>query len=168
MARRFQEITEVYRQEIAALADEHFAVAVLRPPMIYGKGCRGNYQSLRRLILKTPMFPRCGNQRSMLYVGNLCLFMGRLLESGQGGLYFPQNREYVSTDGLAREIAKANGKKLWQPKGFGGLLWALGRRSSLFGKVFGSLTYDQAMSECFRGEEEWNFASSIALTEEQT
>ena len=143
-------------------------MAVLRPPMIYGKGCRGNYQSLRRLILKTPMFPRCGNQRSMLYVGNLCLFMGRLLESGQGGLYFPQNREYVSTDGLAREIAKANGKKLWQPKGFGGLLWALGRRSSLFGKVFGSLTYDQAMSECFRGEEEWNFASSIALTEEQT
>ena len=107
-------------------------MAVLRPPMIYGKGCRGNYQSLRRLILKTPMFPRCGNQRSMLYVGNLCLFMGRLLESGQGGFVFPQNREYVSTDGLAREIAKANGKKLWQPKGFGGLLWALGRRSSLF------------------------------------
>lgn len=155
-------------QEIAALADEHFAVAVLRPPMIYGKGCRGNYQSLRRLILKTPMFPRCGNQRSMLYVGNLCLFMGRLLESGQGGLYFPQNREYVSTDGLAREIAKANGKKLWQPGGWGGLLRALGRKNSLFGKVFGSLTYDQAMSECFRGEEEWNFASSIALTEEQT
>ena len=74
-------------------------MAVLRPPMIYGKGCRGNYQSLRCLILKTPMFPRCGNERSMLYVGNLRRFMGRLLESGQGGLYFPQNREYVSTDG---------------------------------------------------------------------
>ena len=42
-------------QEIAALADEHFAVAVLRPPMIYGKGCRGNYQSLRRLILHWPL-----------------------------------------------------------------------------------------------------------------
>ena len=141
-------------------------MAVLRPPMIYGKGCRGNYQSLRRLILKTPVFPRCGNRRSMLYVGNLCLFMGRLLESGQGGLFFPQNREYVSTDGLAREIAAANGKKLWQPKGFGGLLRAMGRRISLFGKVFGSLTYDQSMSESFRGEEEWDFASSIALTEE--
>ena len=42
----------------------------------------------------------------------------------------------------------------------------MGRRISLFGKVFGSLTYDQSMSESFRGEEEWDFASSIALTEE--
>ena len=42
----------------------------------------------------------------------------------------------------------------------------MGRSSGSPG-VFGSLTYDQAMSECFRGEEEWDFASSIALTEEQ-
>src|SRR5699024_10788005 len=31
-------------ESIASLEDENFKVAILRPPMIYGKGCPGNYQ----------------------------------------------------------------------------------------------------------------------------
>ena len=42
----------------------------------------------------------------MLYIDTLCAFMDDLLQSGEGGLYFPQNRAYVSTDELARAIAK--------------------------------------------------------------
>ncbi|MFR5854176.1 MAG: hypothetical protein ACLUE8_07530 [Lachnospiraceae bacterium] len=74
---------------MAALADEHFAVAVLRPPMIYGKGCRGNYQSLRRLILKTPMFPRCGNQRSMLVCRQSVPVHGPSAGKRTGRIVFP-------------------------------------------------------------------------------
>lgn len=154
-------------QEIAALEDETFSVAILRPPMIYGRGCRGNYPLLRELILKTPAFPLCGNQRSMLYVGNLRLFTARLLESGKGGIYFPQNREYVSTDALAREIARAHGKRLWQPGGLRWLCRFFAERSTLAGKALGSLTYDQQMSEAFREGDEWDFAASIAQTEEE-
>src|SRR5690606_35554866 len=40
---------------IASLSDEQFNVAILRPPMIYGKNCPGNYSKLRMLILKTPI-----------------------------------------------------------------------------------------------------------------
>ena len=37
-----------------ALQDEHFKLAILRPPMIYGKGCKGNYQTMAKLARKLP------------------------------------------------------------------------------------------------------------------
>ena len=97
-------------QDIAALADGQFHVAVLRPPMIYGRGCRGNYPKLAALARKTPVFPCVANERSMLYIDTLCRFMARLLESGAGGLYFPQNAAYVRTDALVAAVAAA---RLW-------------------------------------------------------
>lgn len=153
-------------QQLQALADEHFKVAVLRPPMIYGSGCRGNYPRLRALALKAPFFPAVDNWRSMLYIGCLCDFVRRLVLSGQGGLYFPQNREYVSTNALVKAIAAAHGKKLRLLRGLGWLLKPFIAHSGLLEKVFGSLTYDQLMSAAFADEPQPSFAETIILTEE--
>jgi len=152
-------------QDLALLADERFHVAVLRPPMIYGRGCKGNYPRLSALIQKLPAFPSVPNERSMLYIDCLCLFMARLLESGEGGLYFPQNQAFVSTDALARQIALAHGKHLWQPHGLGWMLSRLARRGGAIGKVFGSLTYNQSMSEAFRQDAQPTFEETIRATE---
>ena len=151
--------------ELQSLADARFQVAVLRPPMIYGKHCRSNYPRLSQLLQKLPLFPSVNNERSMLYIETLCAFLENLIESGDGGLYFPQNSEYVRTDALAREIALAHGKRLWQPRGLGGLIKLLSRHIGLLGKVFGSLTYDQRMSLTFKPMAETPFAESIRRTE---
>jgi len=37
---------------ISGLQDDNFAVTVLRPPMVYGKGCKGNFQLLLKLVQK--------------------------------------------------------------------------------------------------------------------
>ena len=153
-------------QKIVPLGDDHFHVAVLRSPMVYGKGCKGNYPKLSQLIRRLPAFPKVRNQRSMLYAERLGSFVCALVASGEGGLFFPQNQEYVSTDELAREIAKAHGKKLWQPAGFGWLLRFLARRSDVMGKLFGSLTYDMKMSRAFADPEGLSFAETIRRTEE--
>ena len=87
-----------------------FAVAVLRPPMIYGKGCRGNYNTLKKIALKSPFFPNIDNKRSMLYIENLCGFVRALIDNRDRGLFFPQNKEYVNTTRLAELICKYNGK----------------------------------------------------------
>lgn len=152
-------------QAIEALTDAYFHVAILRPPMIYGKGCKGNYPKLSQMVRKLPVFPRVRNERSMLYIGGLCEFIQRLVMSGEGGLFFPQNGAYVSTDELARQIALAHGKKLWQPRGFGWLIRALSKRVALLGKVFGSLTYDMAMSGAFADGKQQSFAQTIRETE---
>ena len=47
----------------------------------------------------------------------------------------------------------------------GALLGVMAPRVGLVGKVFGTLTYDQSMSEAFRPEEELSFAETIRRTE---
>lgn len=154
--------------ELWELATPDFQVAILRPPMIYGPGCRGNYPKLASLVQKLPIFPRVRNARSMLYIDHLCDFLAQLLQSGDGGLFFPQNNEYVATDALAAEIARAHGKRLWQPAGFGWLIGLLARRGGLLGKVFGTLTYDQRMSDAYRSVLPLTFADTVKATEENT
>ena len=53
------------------LEDENFKVVILRPPMIYGKGSKGNYPLMSKLAQKMPVFPYVDNCRSMLYIENL-------------------------------------------------------------------------------------------------
>lgn len=120
------------------LRGKDFKIAVLRPPMVYGKGCRGNYQALRRLALKTPVFPDVKNQRSMLYIGNLCEFLVNVIDGEKSGLFFPQNGEYVDTGCLVREIALAHGKKV-KVKGFA---WIGKLPVRAAKKAFGSLVYE--------------------------
>ena len=53
---------------VRELADDNFKVIVLRPPMIYGKGSKGNYPTLAKFAKKLPIFPKVKNERSMLYL----------------------------------------------------------------------------------------------------
>ena len=137
-------------QGVRRLASKSFRAAVLRPPMIYGKGSRGNYPVLARLAKRLPIFPDVENRRSMLYIDNLCEFLCKLILSGEGGVYFPQNKEYTRTSEMVRQIAEAAGKKIWVTK----LLRPVvivgshvpGRVSGLVNKAFGNLLYEQSMS----------------------
>lgn len=153
-------------QVLEGLADEHFHVAVLRPPMIYGPGCRGNYPRLASLARRLPFFPVVQNERSMLYIGTLCAFMDHLLQSGKGGLFFPQNREYVNTTKLVTAVARCHRKKLFLVRGFGWIIRLLQERVGVVGKVFGTLTYDMAMSRDFAQAGQMDFEDTIRKTEE--
>lgn len=126
---------------IFAMADDTFKFACLRPPMVYGKGCKGNYQSLRKFALKSPIFPNIDNKRSMIYIGNLCEFVKECIDSEKSGLFFPQNAEYVVTSEMVKQIAGENGKKIKLTRLFN---WAVKLFSvSIVKKVFGSLTYEK-------------------------
>ena len=92
-------------QKIQALADERFKVVVLRPPMIYGKGSKGNYPQLAKLAGKLPLFPIVHNQRSMLYIENLAQFVKRMIDNEETGVFFPQNEQYINTSDLVQMIA---------------------------------------------------------------
>ena len=150
---------------IRPLNDDSFKVVILRPPMIYGKGSKGNYPLLAKLAVKTPIFPNVKNQRSMLYVGNLCEFVRLMVENEESGTFWPQNAEYSNTAEMVKMIAAAHGKKLTLVKGFG---WALKLMSYLTGmvnKAFGSLCYEQELSEYKSDYRIMNLKESIEETE---
>lgn len=150
---------------LTALRDDHFRVAILRPPMIYGRDCKGNYRTLARLAEKLPVFPNIANQRSMLYVGNLCEFLRLLIQDEADGIFCPQNTEYVSTSRMVQEIAKAHGKHIHLVGGCACALNLLSHVTPLAGKAFGSLCYDKSLSNYPKNYNIVGFERSIAETE---
>ena len=143
---------------ISKLVDENFKVAILRPPMIYGKGCKGNYQSLRKFALKSPIFPNYTNKRSMLFVDNLSEFVHQVITNQMEGIFFPQNKEYVNTKDMVAAIARIHGKKIWFTKLFNLIIKNI--QKGIVSKVFGDLTYEQVdLVDCY------NFQETIEKTE---
>ena len=129
------------------LNDESFRVVILRPPMIYGKGSKGNYPTLSKYAQKLPFFPDVKNERSMLYIENLCEFVRLMVENEENGTFWPQNAEYSNTSEMVKMIAEAHGKRIRLVKGFGWLLKILGYISGKVNKAFGNLMYEKGMSE---------------------
>lgn len=152
---------------IMELADDHFKVAILRPPIIYGKDCKGNYPRLASLALKLPFFPNVENERSMLHIDNLCEFVKVIIDQEDAGIFFPQNKEYVNTSELVKAIAEAHGRKINLIGVFNGILKLLRSRIELIEKVFGSLVYDKTMSEYRENYQVRGFKESIMLTERE-
>ena len=95
-----------------------FKIAILRPPMIYGPNCKGNFLRLGWLATKTPVFPAWHNKRSMLYIDNLAEFVKQIIIRGKDGYYYPQNKELSDTVEIVRYFAKKYNKKIWISKLF--------------------------------------------------
>lgn len=151
---------------IRALEDEKFNVVILRPPMIYGKGSKGNYPILAKIAVKIPFFPYVKNERSMLYIENLCEFVRLMIANEENGIFWPQNSEYSNTSELVQIIAKMHGKKLFLIKGFSFVLKLLSYPVGIVNKAFGSLQYDQSMSIYKEEYRIINLENSIRITEE--
>lgn len=134
-------------KRLKLLEDENFKVVILRSPMIYGKGSKGNYPLLAKLALKLPFFPRVQNERSMLYIENLCEFVRLMIENEESGTFFPQNSEYSNTSELVEMIAAAHGKKIKLVGGFTRLLKIMSCFTGLANKAFGNLTYERSISD---------------------
>lgn len=132
---------------IRPLNSENFKVVILRPPMIYGNGSKGNYPLLARLAQKTPIFPYVKNERSMLYIENLCEFVRLMIENDEEGTFWPQNKEYSNTSELVQMIAAAHGKKVYLIKGCVWILKLFSHCTGLVNKAFGSLCYEMEMSD---------------------
>lgn len=138
-------------KSLIPLNDEHFNIVILRPPMIYGEGSKGNYQQLVKLANKLPAFPNIKNERSMLSIDKLNDFVKKIIDNNRSGIYFPQNSNYVRTSYLVKEIASTQGKSIYL---FSGLNWLIylfgyfpGKIGRLTNKAFGNLTYENVDME---------------------
>lgn len=126
---------------IAKEADGQFQVCILRPPMVYGPGCKGNFQTVVKLVKLSPVFPMLRNQRSMICIENLCEFLRLCIDNGWNGLFFPQNREYMQTSDMARTIAEALGRRVFFSRLAGFAVRLLIPFLPMAKKAFGSLIY---------------------------
>ena len=128
-------------EQIVNLRDEAFKVCVLRPPMVYGEGCKGNYNTIIKLVKKFPFFPRVNNKRSMVHIDNMVLCIKKTIDEGLNGLYFPQDNEYANTTKMAKQIADSMGKKIYMSYLLGLAVICLKPFNRTVKKAFGSLIF---------------------------
>lgn len=150
---------------ILRLQDNIFNVVIIRPPMIYGKGSKGNYPLLSKLSQITPFFPNYENQRSMLHIDNLTELIRLIIDNEDAGIFHPQNEEYVRTSEMVSIIAEIHNKQIYQVKVFNHLIKLL-TRVKFINKIFGNLYYDNTLSQYNQNNYQINdFKNSILKTE---
>jgi UDP-glucose 4-epimerase len=128
---------------------ENFNIVILRPPMIFGKGSKGNFPKIVKLAAKIKIFPNYRNQRSMLYIENLCNFIKLIIDNESSGVFFPQNSEYFCTSDIVKIVAEDKNRKILMPKVFNYIIKISTMFSKTLRKVFGNYVYDKEMSASF-------------------
>lgn len=157
---------------VRGLETPDFKVCVLRPPMIYGKGSKGNYPMLAKIAAVAPVFPLVKNERSVLHIDHLCEFVRLMAEHEESGVFFPQDAAYADTSGLVALIAKAHGRKVHLSKALSPFVYLVaampGSAGRLADKAFGSLSYDMSLSGYAKGNYRIHtLEQSIGVTEKR-
>lgn len=130
------------------LQDESFNVVCVRPPSVYGKGCRGGYiTGFISIVHKLPLVP-CAYEnvkQSFIYIDNLCELVRLVIEKNLHGVFCPQDEKAVSANELLRAIANGIGKKIRSSR-------LLGMGVRMFGflpivnKAYGGIEYTKNLS----------------------
>ncbi len=131
--------------------DSDLNISVIRPPLVYGAGAKGNFALLARAVnLGLPLpFAAIRNRRAFLAVQNLSSFILHRLAfpdlSSKFETFLVADNEQVSTPELVARLARASGKnaRLFgvSPELLGWLLGAVGRKDTLQ-SLFGSFELD--------------------------
>lgn len=136
-------------QGLQKLHQPGFKIAVLRPPLVYGPGVKGNVLRLLELLDKgLPLpFGNISNQRSMVFVDNLTAMIDTMIDQKAAGTFIAGDLHPVSTEAMIRYLAKGMEKEVRLfsiPKTFRKLIQAL--KPNTARRLFGSYTIDASAS----------------------
>lgn len=128
--------------------DSVMSISVIRPPLVYGAGAKGNFALLTRAVsLGLPLpFAAIRNHRAFLAVQNLSSFILRRLAhpdpASNFEIFLVADREQVSTPEFIERLAKASGKspRLFRvPPDLLGTLLSVAGRQDTHDSLIGSL-----------------------------
>jgi nucleoside-diphosphate-sugar epimerase len=140
-------------------------LVVLRPPLVYGAGVKGNFLRLMKLVARRVPLPLGGvaNHRSLIYVGNLAsaIECAVRVEPGVRGTFLVSDGADLSTPDLIRRLGEAMGRPARLFPLPPALLGALGRavgRGDEIARMIESLRVDCSAA---RRELQWEIPFTI-------
>jgi len=142
--------SELGLEQVALASPMHRVI--LRPPMVYGPGARGNFQRLVKLVRAGVPLPlgAATAPRTFIGIDNLADAVARAIEqpAAANQTFLVADAETASTAGLIRLIAAALGRNVWMPHVptavFRGVLSATGRQRD-FHRLFDPLELDTSL-----------------------
>lgn len=141
---------EAERVLFALAQSRGIEAAVIRPPMVYGTGVKGNFRSLMSLVgrgIPLPLRSITRNRRSLVGVDNLTSLISTTLDhpSAANATFLVADGEDVSTARLLDLIAHAMGKRsrlMPMPAGALSLFAALAGKKEEAARLIGNLQVD--------------------------
>ena len=128
-------------QRIAQLADETFSVTILRSPVVFGPGAKGNPARLRQLAKALPVCPDFENRRSMVSIETLCGTVKALIDAPRSGIFFPQEPKPVATSDLIARAMTEQGRTVRRSRILNPAIRVLRVCTHAGKKAFGDLVY---------------------------
>lgn len=103
---------------LKSMEDENFKIGIVRPPMVYGDGVKGNMLSLIKLVDKVSILPfdYRENRRTIVSIENLLHMTNLIIKKEARGIYLGSDGEPVSIKNIVETIAKGLDKKIWNIK----------------------------------------------------
>lgn len=136
-------------EELQRLQSNSFNIVIIRPPSVYGKGCRGGYISgFTSFVRKMPIVPVCyqGVKQSMLYIDNLCELIRLIIVHNLKGVFCPQDDKAVSANEILNAIASGLGQKARQSYVLGFLVKCI-HFFPIIKKAYGGVQYSMELSK---------------------
>ena len=135
--------------ELAKLQDGAFDVSFVRPPSVYGKGCKGGYiTGFRKIAQMLPVIPRAYENacQSFIYIDNLCECVRLIVEKHLSGAFCPQDDEIPNANRLLEVICKGLGTA-YRSSRLLGLCLQLVSFVPLVKKAYGGIEYSRKLSD---------------------
>ena len=124
---------------------EDLVVSIVRPPVVYGPGVKGNILRLMDAVIKGKTLPlgNTGNKRTIVFLDNLIELIHRVIDKRESGIFIPADEQPVSTDELIRIMSEQAGKKVKLvtiPGAFRNMMRSV--KPGLHKRLFGSFVLD--------------------------
>lgn len=135
---------------LRALESANFKIGIIRPPMVYGKGVKGNMESLIKLVKLLPILPfnYDKNRRSLVNIENLMYLTTLVIDKEARGVFLPLDEKNISLKEIVEEIEKAYNLKRMNIPMIQPIFWLLTKiKPNIMVRLFGTLQFDNKMTK---------------------
>lgn len=132
------------------LEDDNFKIGIIRPPMVYGKGVKGNMESLIKLVKMLPILPfnYDKNRRSLVNIENLMYLTALVIDKEASGVFLPLDEKNISLKEIVEGIEKAYNLKRINIPMIQPVFWLLTKlKPNIMVRLFGTLQFDNQLTK---------------------
>ena len=124
---------------------DNFIVSVIRPPMVYGKGVKGNMESLIKLVKRVPILPfsYTKNRRSFVNIDNLLFLTSLVIDKEKDGIFLPLDEKPLSLKEMIEGIEEGLKIKRIKIPMIQPFFWLLTKlKPNIMVRLYGSLQFE--------------------------
>lgn len=132
---------------LSEIESDNFIVSVIRPPMVYGKGVKGNMESLIKLVKKLPVLPfnYTKNRRSFVNIDNLLYLTSLVIDKEKEGIFLPLDEKSLSLKEMIEGIEEGLKIKRIKVPMIQPFFWILTKiKPNIMVRLYGSLQFDNS------------------------